>query len=444
LTNATWTGLAGAKSGSLLKAAGSKVHLFNNNLEMEPTTKSALPGEQQMELAAKRNVMKPKRHLVLAIAVSAAIAVLAGCGGETPHDGGERPAKAPVPVRTVAIAQEEVARSIDGTGTVEARTEALLAARVMGYIERLHVREGDRVRAGQVLAEISASEIQSSVEQAKASGMEARSALAEVESAIRAAESQRSLAETTLNRMRNLHERKSISDQEFDEVKARYAAAEAQVEMAKAKQAQVNERIAQAAAGLRQAEAQASYLKITAPFDGLVTDRMAEPGNLATPGAPLLRVEQSGAYRLVASFPETVMGNLKVGQKLPVQIEALDLQTGGTVAELAPVVDPATRTIAVKIALPAHSAIRSGLFGRAQAPAGTQTMLRVPETAVHGTGQLRSVFVVEEKVARSRMVKLGETRDGMREVLSGLQSGDRIVVDPPSELRDGAPVEVTQ
>ncbi len=387
--------------------------------------------------------MRTNRALALTMAL-AAVTVLSNCGGASHESPTQEPARETVRAATVVVARESVPAFVEGTGTVEARTETQVAARVMGYIQSIAVREGDRVSAGQTLVEISASELNSGVEQARAAGQEAQAARLEVESAIAAAESQAKLAEATFNRMRNLHERKSISDQEFDEASARNAAAQAALKMALAKRDQVEQKIQQAAAAQRSAETQLGYLRLQAPFTGIVTARMAEPGTLAAPGMPLLRVEQAGSYRLVASFPESVLGSVKLGQSLPVTVEALGVTTEGTLAEIAPTVDPATRTITLKISLPAHNSLRSGLFGKAKAPVGTQDLLQIPDTAVRDTGQLTSVFVVDQNVARSRMVKLGERRDGMRQVLSGLNPGDRIVSSIPAGLRDGDPVEVAQ
>lgn len=347
-----------------------------------------------------------------------------------------------MPVSVATVTPESLPQFAEGIGSVEARTESVIAARVMGYIQQIPVREGDHVRAGQLLAEIAATELDAAVAQARAAAQEAQSASAEVEGAIAAAESAAGLAETTLARMRNLHERRSISDQEFDEAMARHTAAQAHLRMARTRREQVSEKIRQAAAAQQAAEAQLSYLRITAPFAGVVSARLAEPGSLASPGMPLLRLEQAGAYRLAASFPESVLGSLKTGQALPVSIDALGWETEGRVAEVAPIVDAATRTVTVKVALPPHPAVRSGLYGKAKAPAGVREMLRLPSAAVRSSGQLHTVFVAADAVARSRMVKLGEERDGMREVLSGLSGGELVILQAPAGLRDGAPVEV--
>lgn len=368
---------------------------------------------------------------------------LTGCDGSHTKEGA--PPSAPAArVTAMPVTAQQWPRLVEGMGTVEARTESVLSARAMGYIQAVRVREGDRVGAGQTLIEISAQELHAGADQAKAAQQEARSAQAEVDSAIAAAESQAVLARTTHQRMKNLHERKSISDQEFDEASARLAAAEANLRMAQARKGQVAEKILQASAGVAAAESQLSYLRITAPFAGVVTARMAEPGALASPGMPLLKLEQTGNYRLVASFPESVLSQVKMGQKIPVEIAAIGMRAEGTVAELVPMLDPQTRTFPVKISLPSNPMVRSGLFGVAHLSGESASVLTVPSSAVRTNGQLTTVFVVEDGKAHARMVQLGEQREGRREVLAGLAAGELIISQPSASLRDGDAVEVSQ
>lgn len=380
---------------------------------------------------------------ITATLVPILLAILAGCGGAHVEKSSTSPAPA-VRVAATPLAAEAWPRSIEGMGTVEARVESVIAARAMGYIETVRVHEGDRVNAGQTLIEISARELHASAEQARAAQQEARSAQAEVDGAVTAAEAQAALARTTHTRMKNLHDRKSISDQEFDEASARLAAAEASLEMARARKRQVAEKIAQASAGVAAAESQLSYLRIVAPFAGVVTARMAEPGALASPGMPLLKLEQAGGYRLAASFPESALHDVKPGQKIPVEISAIGLAGEGIVSEIVPSLDPQTRTFRAKLSLPANNLMRSGLFGVARLPAASTETISVPVTAVRTNGQLTTVFVAEGGKAHLRMVQLGETREGKREVLAGLNPGELLLPAPPATLRDGDAVEVSQ
>ena len=378
-----------------------------------------------------------------AILIPALALILSGCGGSPSKKETSATVQA-VRVTTSPLAARKWQRPVDGMGTVEARVESVIASRAMGYIQAVRVREGDRVSAGQTLVEISAQELNAGVAQAQAARQEARSAEAEADSALAAAEAQAVLARATHGRMKNLHDRGSLSDQEFDEASARLAAAEAGLRMAQARKRQVAEKILQASAAATAAESQLSYLRVTAPFAGIITARMAEPGGLAAPGMPLLKLEQTGAYRLVASFPESALGRVKLGQKIPVEISAIGMDAEATVAELVPTLDPQTRTFPVKLALPPNALVRSGLFGVAHLPGEEAMALTVPLTAVRTHGQLTTVFVAEGGIARGRMVQLGDERDGEREVLAGLTPGELLIPNPPAGLRDGSPVEVTQ
>ncbi len=181
-----------------------------------------------------------------------------------------------------------------------------------------------------------------------------------------------------------------------------------------------------------------------APFAGLVTERKADPGSLATPGAPLLTLEREGNLRLEASIDESRLGLARIGESVAVEIDGLNRTVSGRVGEIVPSVDPATRTFTAKIDLPGLPGLRAGMFGRAAFAAGTREALLVPQSAVLERGQIRSVHVVEGDTARLRLVTLGEARGNLYEILSGLTAGERIIVAPPPMLADGGRVASQQ
>jgi RND family efflux transporter MFP subunit len=279
------------------------------------------------------------------------------------------------------------------------------------------------------------------VQQAQAGQREAEESLQEVDGAIASAKANLELAQATFQRMQDLFQKKSISNQEFDEASAHLKVAQASYEMATAKRRQVTAKVSQAAAGVQTANIMRGYTRLTAPFDGVVTEKHVEAGNLAAPGAPLAIVEREGAYRLEASVEESRMRDVRVGQSVTVSLEALDRPIEARVSEVVPSVDAASRTNLVKIDLPSMPQLRSGMFGRASFPLGKRSVVVVPAEAVREQGQLRTVFVVDGGVARSRMVTLGEPRQDRREVLSGLSAGEKVVVPIPVGLADGARVE---
>jgi RND family efflux transporter MFP subunit len=183
------------------------------------------------------------------------------------------------------------------------------------------------------------------------------------------------------------------------------------------------------------ASATESFAHITAPFDGVVTEKMVEPGNMAAPGTPLIRLEARG-FRLDVRVDESRIGQIAAGAVVPV---SLDSGTGGgvsnvsgTVAEIGRAVDADARAFLVKITLPETAGLRSGMFGRAHFSGQARRALAVPAGALVHRGQMTSVFVVEKGIARVRLVNVSGA-----EVLAGLSESDVVIVRAPPGLTDG-------
>ena len=366
--------------------------------------------------------------------------LLASCGGD--HHAREIQELPSMTVQTAEAASVEWSNDYEAVGTVRAATAANISAKLMGYVREVHVDAGDRVSVGQKLIVIDARDIDSAYRQAQAAVAEARSAMAEVGNAIAAAEAEKQLAEATFRRMKDLHDKKSITEQEFDEVSAKRRMAEANYEIALSKREQLKERISQAREGVASAEVMKSYSEITAPFAGTVTKKMVEPGDLTAPGAPLLTIEQAGAYRLEASVEESRLPSIRQGQEVTVELDALGKTIDARVSEIIPAVDAAARAFTVRINLPGSAHLRSGVFGRARFAAAGQQVVTVPESAVLTRGQVKTVYVVSDGHAKARLVTLGSTCGGLVEVLSGLAAGEKIVAPVPPQIVDGSPVEV--
>lgn len=346
----------------------------------------------------------------------------------------------------------------EAVGTVQAKNRSVIAAKVMGNIVALPVREGDTVRAGQTLVEIDNRDASIQLQKSQAGMREAQDALEEVERSIRAAESTRAaaqanekLAKTTLDRYETLFQRRSVSPQEFDEVRTKYEIAKAESERADrllqvtaARQNQMRARIDQAKADIANARIYVGYSRIVAPIDGVVVSKQADVGYMAVPGAPLLTIESSSRYQLHASVEESKLGTIHLNDQAHVVLEALgNADLLGTVEEIVPAADPATRSYVVKIALANAGDIhlRSGLYGKARFVTGQRKILSVPQTAVAQQGQLAGVFVVDQSgVARLRLVKTGRVVGDRIELLSGLNDGEEIVSEGIASLRDGVRV----
>jgi len=380
--------------------------------------------------------MKPLRYSWTIL-----LPLLASCGGER-QPRVEAANARPVAVETAAVTAQQWPDVYEATGTVRARTAAVISSKVMAYVGQVSVQVGDRVRAGQVLATLDSRDLESNLRRAEAGRAEVQSAVPEADNGVAAAKANLDLAQKTFQRMEELAAKKSISNQEFDESSARLQAAQANYEMARAKRAQLDSRMAQVEQEVRAAAIMRGYATIAAPFAGVVTAKSVEPGNLAAPGAPLLTIEQEGAYRLEASVEESRARFVRVGQAVEVALEALDRSLSARVSEIVPTVDPASRAYTVKIDLPAGLNLRSGMFGRARFPLGARPVLAIPAAAMTERGQLHTVFVVEDGAARTRLITTGRRAKDAVEVLSGLSEGEKVVAPIPPGLADGARVEV--
>jgi RND family efflux transporter MFP subunit len=375
------------------------------------------------------------------LAVFPAILWLAGCS--------ESPRKvetngAPVPVKVVTVMAEPWPEEYEAMGTVRARTAAVLSSKVMGYVRQVHASIGDHVGAGQLLVVLDAADLEANYRRADAGREEARSAIPEAENGVAAARANLELAGVTFKRMSDLFASKSISNQEYDEAAARLKAAEAAYAMAESKRAQLTSKIAQADQERSAAEIQRGYAQLRAPFAGMVTAKSVEPGNLATPGAPLLTIEREGAYRLEVPVEESRLAIIRSGSKVTVTIDALDRTIEAKIGEVVPLVDAASRAYLVKIDLPEMPQLRSGTFGRARFVVGTRPVLSVPASTVMERGQVQSVYVVENGAARLRLVTVGRKIADRAEVLSGLSASERVISPIPVALADGAKVELRQ
>jgi RND family efflux transporter MFP subunit len=258
---------------------------------------------------------------------------------------------------------------------------------------------------------------------------------------VAAAKANLDLAQATFKRMQDLFSKKSISNQEFDEASAKLKAAQAAHDIARARRVQLDAQAARVQQEVRATEVARSYAEITAPFAGVVTAKSADPGALALPGAPLLTIEREGAYRLEASVEESRLSAIRVGQAVSVTLDGEDRTLEARVSEIVPAVDAASRSYTVKIDLPSAPVLRSGVFGRASFQLGSRPTLTIPAAAVSDRGQLQSVLVAENGVARIRMITAGQKSKDQVEVLSGLTAGEKVIFPVPRGLADGARVE---
>lgn len=325
---------------------------------------------------------------------------LTGCSRKTEpsKDTSNLPA-AKVRVQRVESKPEPITEEV--VGTVRARLQATLEAKVSGRIAQLPVVLGQRVKAGELVARLDAAEIAARLEQASASLEQ---------------------AERDWRRSSALFEQQAVT-------RAEYEAAEARHRVSKGNAAE--------------AKAMMGYVMLLAPFDGVVTRKWADLGDLAAPGKPLVSIEDSSALQVEAEMPEGIGSHVRLGAALLVRVDAAAGPLTGTVAEIAPAADPISRTVRVRLDLPPRPGLRSGRFARLLVPVEQGNSLRVPSTAVVQRGQMEMVFAVVNQSAQLRLVKTGKRIGDEVEILSGLDAGDPVIIHSLTQLIDGQPVEVT-
>jgi RND family efflux transporter MFP subunit len=349
-----------------------------------------------------------------AIVLSALIA--SGCG-EKPPGPSRGPSGPPVAVEAATAEQSLAASSQEFTASLNPIRRATPGTVLMGRVDSIRRREGDRVRSGEVLARVESRDVSAR--------------LAQAEAGLAAARAMERNAALMKERMERLLAKQAATQKNVDDAVAGYETATANVHAAEE--------------GVAAAKVYVGYSDITAPFDGVVTERHIEAGDTAAPGMPLFVVEDTSRMKVEAQIAESTAHGLRSGSPVAVEVESAGLGTvRGTIDEVLPAADPRSRTFTVRILLDnREGSLRSGMFARIRLPGAETQTVSVPMKAVVRRGPLSGIYVIDgESVARLRWVTLGSDHDGRTEVLTGLGPGERYVVDPQPELADGRRVEV--
>jgi multidrug resistance efflux pump len=351
---------------------------------------------------------------------------------------------------TVRVERKTFPLLIEQVGAIRSRNEAQVSSRLLAEVRQIRVKEGDHVWGPEaagvqptVLATLDDREVQAKLRQAKsqvdALGHAIDGAKAKLLAAIAqlsASRANREKAVSDFHRYENLLKNGAATRQQFEYTKTQRDVSEAQtnssveeVQAAQGEVARLEAQREQARAAVNEAQVMLSYTVIEAPFSGRVIRKMLDAGDMASPGQPVFFLDAPSRAEIHAVVSESLIPYLKIGQEIEVGIDALNRTTKGEIEEIVPQSDSATRTVQVKIGLPAGEDIVNGLFGRIYVPYGSYEALVVPVRAVREVGQLYLVDTLglEGQPVR-RFVTLGRARDSLVEVLSGLNEGEEVVV----------------
>jgi len=308
-------------------------------------------------------------------------------------------------VDTVPVTLLPMTEYVDAVGTIQPRRKMDIASKVLATILEVTVSPGDPVQKGQLLVRLDDREIQAQ--------------LRELEAARLGVESDLRVRQRDFERYQKMYSEKVVTKEEFDRVQGLY-------EVSQARLKQTDEQI-------NRVRVMLSYTQITAPADGIVADRYADPGDLAAPGKPLLSLHNPRELELHANVRESQATKIRIGQKLAVHIDALSRDLEGTVREIVPQAEAASRSVLVKVALPPDQldGLYLGMFGRLSIPVGETNYVVVDAATIEQVGQLDLVDVVVEQdsrqVLKRRFIRTGKRFGDKVEVLSGLRVGERVV-----------------
>ncbi|MEY8019828.1 efflux RND transporter periplasmic adaptor subunit [Muriicola sp. SD30] len=323
-----------------------------------------------------------------------------------------------VTVRVSSVYQDNSNSFVTASGKVEAAKSTNLSTRMMGYVDNIYVKVGDKVRSGQLLMSVNNADISAKLAQVNAGITEAQAAF--------------NNAEKDYTRYTALFKENSASQKEFDDISARFEMARARLEAARQIKNEVN--------------AQLSYANIRAPFNGVVTNKFINTGDMANPGMPLLEVEAPGTYQVLAMVPESEILDIQKDTKVDVQLKTLDKIVSGKITEVSTSARNTGGQYMVKVLLDTSDAnILSGMYATVQFPVAQESSqtIMVPNDALVHNGQLTGIYTVSQNnTALLRWLRLGRTFGEKVEVLAGLSADEEYIVSADGKLFNGVKISV--
>lgn len=336
---------------------------------------------------------------------------------------------------TVVAERRMVTEWYEAVGTIRPRMESQIAAQVTAQVIEVKVRPGDRVEKGQVLAILDSRQASSRLDQARQGLRAARAGREQARQGVAAAEAGYQQTRADFQRVRKFYESQAATERELEKAKSAFLQAEAGLKRARDALEGTEAGIRQAEEVIREAQIAKGYNTLEAPEAGEVLRRLAEPGDLAAPGKPLLVLQTARTLRLEAYVREGLIRRLSAGTELSAEISPLNARVPATVEEIVPYADPETRTFLVKASLPPVEGAYPGMFGKLLIPVGEAEVVAVPASAVRKIGQLELVRVRTDAGWERRYVKTGGPVDppGSEaetvEILSGLDGGETLALE---------------
>lgn len=343
-------------------------------------------------------------------ALGLTLSLLSACGQEHAESGTSALVGRTLAADVSTVQKTSLTQRVVLPGMVASEDQVQVASRLMGFIREIKVQEGQTVRAGQLLFIVDPTDIQGQVSQARSGLAQAEASLAD--------------AQSDFDRFGALYKEEAIPKAQWDKVRLQYQIARQQVTAAKA--------------GLGTASSQLRYSSVTAPISGVVTQKMANAGDMTAPGRPILVIEGLNKLQVRTNVSDVLFEHIKPGDKVSIADEARDVRLEGVIAQVVPAADPISHTHLVKIDLPKASGLQSGGFVQVGFGIGRREGVLIPAGAVVTRAGISGVFVVDgQGIARFRMVRSVAAENGMVDVQAGLKPGERIATTHAEQLENG-------
>ena len=400
-----------------------------------------------MTLSAAGRLFSP---LLLGIALSSCRSTNAARVPEPAADGISL-----VTVPVVKVSRADLSNSVKLTAEFLPYQEVDVLAKVSGYVRKIQVDIGDRVKEGQLLATLESPEMAADLTKASAVIDQTRDEVSSAQDAVRQAESNHGIAHVSYQRLLDVAKKEPglISQQEVDEVRSRDQVAEAQVAAAQSNLRAAEQRTRVARADETRVRTLIRYTEITAPFTGVVTKRYANTGVLIQAGVssqtqsmPIVRLSQNNLLRLMLPVPESAVPRIHVGQSVEVHVSSLNRSFTGRVARFADKVEPSTRTMDTEVDVPNPGlTLVPGMYAEVNLELEQHDrILSLPLDAVEGSGPQARVYVVRPSgTIHITPVSLGIETANRVEIRSGVQDGESVIVGRHAGLTEGEKVQTT-
>ena len=318
--------------------------------------------------------------------------------------------------------KEQIDITKDYVANIYSKNQVMVATRLMGYIKKIPIEEGDVVKRGQLLFEVDPADIYSMLNQARGAVLQAKSGVLMAEMAY-------ADAKRDYERFKNLYKNGAVSKRDFEKMTLNMNIRKKQVDMAKGM-------LKQALAGLNRAKAQLKYAKVTSPINGVVTRKMKKVAEMALPGYPVVILSDLSSIKAQSFVKEEDVEKLKIGMRVNIYVPAIKKTYKAKITTIIPSADPATHSFVVKYTFENIKGLLPGMYAKAKIVIAKKEAVLIPFAALTTRSGITGVFVDNNNIAKFVPIKqIAQQNDYI--AIEGIKAGEKVILYPPANLEDG-------